>query len=106
METPAERLQLAKWTTNVRARLFSLSLLNKRQIAFTTACRTFYLLLSAGLERKVGPDRTTREHDLARYFKNFPSAAEKPFCCLPQNKVFNCLAGTAPLLFIIQLKYD
>lgn len=44
MYTPAfcsERMQLAKWTENVKVHLFSFSLLNKRQIAFTIGCRTF-----------------------------------------------------------------
>lgn len=48
MYTPAscsERVQLAKWTKHVRADLFSLSLLNKRQIAFTTGCMSFFLNL-------------------------------------------------------------
>lgn len=63
MYTPAscsERVQLAKWTENVRADLFSLSLL-KRQIAFTTGCRTF-LFTVVGMEHTAGPDRTTWEN--------------------------------------------
>lgn len=48
MYTPAsysERVQLAKWTENVMADLFSLSLLNKRQIDFTTDCRTLFIVV-------------------------------------------------------------